>query len=68
MKKVSTGYKGNPKLRRAHIKIAMTQHQFDEAAKCANDPIYFIRNYVKIVVLGKGVQPFNLYQFQEEMV
>lgn len=59
---------GNPKLRRAFSPIALTQGQLDEYKKCAADPEYFIRNYVKIVVLGKGIQKFDLYPFQKDMV
>lgn len=62
------GYLGNPKLRKAFVSIRLTQDQIDEYRKCAKDPIYFIRNYVKIVVLGKGIQPFDLWPFQEEMI
>lgn len=62
------GYNGNPRLRRAFTNIAMSQYEIDEYAKCMADPIYFIKTYMKIVVLGKGVQPFLLYDFQEEMV
>lgn len=62
------GYKGNPKLRRAFVNINLGQHEIDEYAKCAKDPIYFIKTYMKIVVPGKGIQPFDLYPFQEDMV
>jgi len=62
------GYNGNPKLRRAYTQIAMSQHEVDEYLKCMKDPIYFIRTYMKIVALGKGIVPFNLYDFQEDMV
>ena len=62
------GYNGNPKLRRAYTQIAMSQFEVDEYIKCANEPIYFIRTYMKIVALGKGIVPFNLYDFQEEMI
>jgi hypothetical protein len=62
------GYNGNPKLRRAYTQIAMSQHEVDEYLKCMKDPIYFIRTYMKIVALGKGIVPFNLYDFQEEMI
>lgn len=65
---ISMGYNGNPKLRRAYTQIAMTQHQLDEYKLCMNDPIYFIKNYVKIVALGKGIVKFDLYPFQEDMV
>lgn len=62
------GYNGNPKLRRAYTQVAMSQHEKDEFEKCMNDPVYFTKNYMKIVVLGKGIQPFDLYPFQEEMI
>lgn len=65
---VNLGYNGNPALRKAYTAIAMTQHQIDEYTKCVNDPVYFIRNYMKIVALGKGIVPFDLYAFQDDMV
>lgn len=62
------GYNGNSRLRRAYTQIAMSQHEVDEYIKCMNDPIYFTKTYMKIVVLGKGLQPFALYPFQEDMI
>jgi hypothetical protein len=62
------GYNGNSKLRKAYTQISMSQYEIDEFEKCMLDPIYFVKNYVKIVVLGKGLQPFNLYSFQEDMI
>ena len=62
------GYNGNPKLRKAYVQLSLTQYQVDEYYKCATDPIYFIKKYVKIVALGKGIIPFELYSFQEEMI
>ena len=32
------------------------------------DPIYFIKNYIKIVSLDEGLVPFELYDFQKEMI
>lgn len=68
MAKATLGYLGNPKLRRAYTQVAMSQHEVDEYKKCFADPIYFIKTYMKIVVLGKGIQPFLLYPFQEDMI
>lgn len=62
------GYNGNSKLRKAYTQISMSQYEIDEFEKCMNDQIYFVKNYVKIVVLGKGLQPFNLYSFQDDMI
>ena len=62
------GYNGNPRLRRAYTQIAMSQHEVDEYIKCTKDPVYFIRTYMKIVALGRGVVSFDLYDFQEDMI
>ncbi|SVA15092.1 uncharacterized protein METZ01_LOCUS67946 [marine metagenome] len=32
------------------------------------DPIYFIQHFVRIVNIDEGLVPFNLYDFQKEMV
>jgi hypothetical protein len=32
-----------------------------------NDPIYFAENYVKIITLDSGLQPFKPYPYQREM-
>ena len=61
-------YLGNPNLKKANTSIEFTNEQISEFAKCYNDPVYFIKNYVKIVSLDKGLVPFNMYDFQEEMV
>ena len=66
--KTSKNYLGNPNLKATDVKINWTKEQLEEYARCARDPIYFIQNYVKIVSLDKGLVPFELYDFQEEMV
>jgi hypothetical protein len=37
----------------------------EETKKCMEDPIYFMRKYVKIQHPNKGTIPFDLYPFQE---
>jgi hypothetical protein len=64
----STNYNGNPKLKGEGVKQDFTLEQLQEYRRCAEDPVYFIRSYVKIVNVDKGVIPFRLYPFQEEMV
>jgi hypothetical protein len=66
--KTSKNYLGNPNLKATDVKINWTKEQLEEYARCARDPIYFIQKYVKIVSLDKGLVPFELYDFQEEMV
>jgi len=62
------GYLGNANLKPAGIGIEFTKDQVKEYMKCAQDPIYFIKKYVKVVSLDEGLVPFNLYDYQEEIV
>lgn len=64
----TSAYLGNPNLKKANIPTNFTPEQVEEFIKCSQDPIYFIRNYIKIVSLDEGVIPFQLYDFQETMV
>jgi len=61
-------YLGNPLLKKANTPIEFTQEQIVEFVKCKEDPVYFAKNYIKIVTLDKGLQPFELYPFQEKLV
>ena len=65
---VDEGYLGNSRLKRSGVEISYTQEQLIEVAKCADDPIYFIKNYVKIVNVDHGLVPFNMWDFQADMV
>ena len=38
----------------------------EETKRCMEDPVYFMRKYVKIQHPNKGTIPFDLYPFQEE--
>ena len=61
-------YLGNPQLKRVNMPMQLTEDQVREYIKCANDPIYFIQNYVKIITLDKGIVQISLYPFQKEAV
>jgi hypothetical protein len=61
-------YLGNPLLKKANTPIEFTQEQILEFVKCKQDPVYFAKNYVRIVTLDKGLQPFAMYPFQEKLV
>ena len=39
-----------------------------EVLKCGKNPVYFIKNYCKISHPMKGVIPFSLYEYQEDLV
>ncbi len=66
MKNIS--YLGNPNLKKKNIPISFTQEQVDEFIKCKDDPVYFIKNYIKIVTVDEGLVDFDLWDFQDEMV
>lgn len=39
-----------------------------EILKCGRDPVYFLKNYAKIVHQKYGEIPFNTYDFQDELL
>ena len=61
-------YLGNPLLKKANTPMEFTQEQILEFIKCQEDPVYFAKNYVKIVTLDHGLMPFKLYPFQEKLI
>jgi hypothetical protein len=61
-------YKQNPRLKSPGVEIEWTKEQTKEYIKCMDDPTYFIKNYVKIINVDKGLVPFELYDFQESMI
>ena len=60
-----TVYLGNPNLKRSNVQVEFTAEQIHEYLKCKNDPVYFAKNYIKIVSLDEGEVPFSMYPFQE---
>lgn len=62
------GYLGNSRLKRAGVEISYTEEQLIEIARCIDDPIYFIKTYVKIVNVDHGLVPFSMWDFQQDMV
>jgi hypothetical protein len=62
------GYNGNILLKRANQDIEWTPELVAEWIKCSQDPLYFIRNYMKIITLDNGLQLFDLYPYQENMI
>jgi len=61
-------YLGNPNLKRTNTAVQFTKDDIKEYHKCAEDPLYFIENYVRIVSLDEGLVPFKMYDFQRGMV
>ena len=46
-----TVYLGNPNLKKANVKVEFTQENIEEFIKCKDNPVYFAKNYIKIVSL-----------------
>jgi hypothetical protein len=61
-------YNGNQNLSSIHDKIEFSREQLLEYTRCATDKLYFIKKYVQIVNVDKGLVPFELWPFQEEIV
>lgn len=66
--KALSAYMGNKNIIRAGYKQSFTQEQLEEYAKCAEDPVYFCKKYIKIIHVDKGKIPFELWPFQEKMI
>ena len=60
-------YLGNPQVKRDGVSEEWDKKKLREYRKCMKDPAYFCRKYVKVVHLDKGLVPFKLYDYQEEM-
>lgn len=58
----------NPGLKKSHQSSDYTREQLLELYRCSKDPIYFIKNYVKIKHPKRGKINFSLYDYQEELV
>ena len=65
---MSKGYNNNPNLPREDFKHAFTQQEIDEFIKCANDPVYFATTYMRIINVDRGLMPFEMWDFQKEML
>jgi len=61
-------YLGNPNLKKAGTPIQFTKKQINEWVKCKNDPLYFACNYIQIISLDEGLVPFNMYDFQKDIL
>ena len=61
-------YLGNPNLKAANQQQRFTKKQVQEFIRCQDNPVYFIENYLQIVTLDHGLQPFKMFNFQKEMV
>ena len=63
-----TKFRGSLALKPANVQFEWTPERLSEFQKCSEDPIYFAKNYCKIIHVDRGLIPFELYDFQEELI
>lgn len=65
---MAENYLGNPNLKAVGQSVEWTEESIREYKNCWEDPKYFIKNYIQIVHVDRGLVPFDLYPYQERMV
>lgn len=65
---MTSGYLGNKHLKKSGEPIEWTPELLNEYIKCANDPIYFAKNYIKIVHVDRGLISFDMFDYQKNIV
>jgi len=68
MARTPYSYQNNPNLPNEQYRHSFTQTEFDEYLKCAEDPVYFARKYIRIINVDRGLIPFDMWDFQERML
>ena len=61
-------YLGNPNLKRSGVSVQWTPELVQEYIKCKHDIVYFVKTYMKIININKGLINFIPYPYQEEML
>ena len=65
---MAESYHSKPHFKSSGVEFDFTKEQASEVIRCASDPVYFIRKYIKIIHPDKGLCDFDLYKFQENLV
>jgi ATP-dependent helicase YprA (DUF1998 family) len=58
----------NDMIKKPFLAQEYTSEQVMELKKCADDPVYFMRKYLKVMHPKRGAIPFDLYPYQERAV
>jgi len=64
----SANYLGNPNLKNVGQKINWTEKHLTEYMLCKEDSEHFIRSFVKIIHVDRGLVSFEMYDYQKDMV
>jgi hypothetical protein len=60
-------YLGNTGIKGDGVITNYTKEELDEYLKCAKDPAYFCKKYLRIIHVDRGLVDFNLYDYQRKM-
>lgn len=66
--KNNASFRANPLLKKPGVLMNPDPAMVEEYRKCASDPDYFIRRYMKIVHVDRGLIPFHMYDYQKKIV
>ena len=66
-RRMTDSYNGNINVKRDGVTHNFTKSELVEYKKCMKDASYFASNYCKIISLDKGLVPFVLYPYQQNM-
>lgn len=61
-------YNGNPNLKRAGVQVSWSPEMVQEWLRCSQDVVYFVKRYMKIVNVDRGLIAFDPYDYQIEML
>lgn len=68
MSEIKESYLSNPLIKKDGVTHSWTQEELIEYQKCMTDPVYFVKNYIKIISLDEGLVGFEPYPYQEKML
>jgi len=55
-------------IKQAFERVVYTDKEIDDLKKCAQDPVYMMENFMKVLHPVKGEVNFKLYEYQKRMV
>ena len=61
-------YLGNPNLKSVGVPVEWTDESVTEFVKCSKNLRHFINSYVQIVHVDRGLVPFEMYDYQNDMI
>ncbi len=61
-------YLGNRLLKPTNVPQQFTKKEVEEYVKCRDDIIYFLKKYVQVIHVDKGLVPFDLYDYQQDLI